>query len=80
MREVQKESGGKVVYVTPLGEQNVLQRLSSVFGEQGLGLEVGALVQGSEKSSDNLRILNESDIVVSAPGTWEYLSRKWRSR
>jgi pre-mRNA-splicing helicase BRR2 len=74
-----KESPGKAVYVAPFQELINLklpdwqQRLSGVAG----GRTISKL---SGEPTTDLKVLEQSDLVLATPSQWDALSRQWQRR
>ncbi|CDJ36578.1 uncharacterized protein EMH_0090950 [Eimeria mitis] len=78
MLKTEPASAWKAVYLAPYSSvvQETLRQWSSKLGN-GLGLKIAELT--GDLHAD-LKILEQSHIVVSTPDKWDFLSRRWKTR
>ncbi|CDI87290.1 sec63 domain-containing DEAD/DEAH box helicase, putative [Eimeria praecox] len=78
MLKTEPASAWKAVYLAPYLSvvQETLRQWSSKLGS-GLGLKIAELT--GDLHAD-LKILEQSHIVVSTPDKWDFLSRRWKTR
>ncbi|CDJ40308.1 sec63 domain-containing DEAD/DEAH box helicase, putative [Eimeria tenella] len=78
MLKTEPASAWKAVYLAPYSSvvQETLRQWSSKLGS-GLGLKISELT--GDLHAD-LKILEQSHIVLSTPDKWDFLSRRWKTR
>lgn len=77
MRMLQQHPEGRCVYIAPLDALTKERYLdwSARFGKLGL-----RVVELTGETSADLRLLQEAQIVISTPQTWDVMSRRWKTR
>lgn len=77
MRMLTTQKGGRCVYIAPMQAiaQERYNDWQARFGK--LGVKVTMLI--GETSAD-LRLLADSQLVISTPKNWDVLSRRWKTR
>ncbi|KAL8434904.1 hypothetical protein Efla_000715 [Eimeria flavescens] len=78
MLKTEPQSAWKAVYIAPYESvvQETLRQWSSKLGS-GLGLKVTELT--GDLHAD-LKLLEQSHLVVATPDKWDFLSRRWKTR
>lgn len=79
LRHWKNESSGKAIYVAPFQEQvderlsDWQQRFSSLKGGKTISKFTGELAA-------DIRLLDDSDLILATPSQWDIVSRKWLKR
>ncbi|KAL8442387.1 hypothetical protein Emed_007299 [Eimeria media] len=78
MLKTEPQSAWKAVYLAPYAPvvQETMRQWSSKLGS-GLGLKVTELT--GDLHAD-LKLLEQSHIILSTPDKWDFLSRRWKTR
>ncbi|KAL8428509.1 hypothetical protein ACSSS7_007174 [Eimeria intestinalis] len=78
MLKTEPQSAWKAVYLAPYAPvvQETMRQWSSKLGK-GLGLKVTELT--GDLHAD-LKLLEQSHIILSTPDKWDFLSRRWKTR
>jgi pre-mRNA-splicing helicase BRR2 len=79
MRLFSQNSEAKCVYVAPKQElcEIVKRDWESKFGSSSLNKKLAVL---TGETATDLKLLTKANIVVSTPGNWDILSRRWKQR
>lgn len=79
LRHWKEENPGKALYIAPFQEQvdekfaNWSRRFSDLKGGKTINKFTGEL-------ASDIRLLDESDLVLATPSQWDIVSRKWLKR